>query len=226
MSHKLQWRKAIILSIVFHIFLVMGAGYLAAHMPISQAAEEKYVELELMNTAQPQALTDSVSPAMPTIPTSPSTPLAAAKQSTTSSSTSPSANTTPTVTTEGLTVTSVSGTAAGASSTEPAGNSNKTTGMNSNGSSIMPPSILNKIDPIYPQSARLAGIDGTVILTIQIYENGLPGNISIFRSSGNEELDKAAIVAVKQWRFVPAKDRTNNQPIICYTKMPISFHLK
>lgn len=227
MPHNLHWRKAVILSIIFHIFFVIGASYLVSHMPLSQAAEEKYVELELMNTVEPQGAVDSALSGMPisAAHTAQSMPLTTVNQPS-PSSTSPSLNATPLVTNEALTVTSISGTGVAPSSTGSAGNENNATTSKSNGSGIIPPSILNRINPTYPQSARQAGIEGTVILKIQIYENGHAGNVTVFRSSGNEELDNAAISTVKQWSFVPAKDRSSNQPIVCYTTMPISFHLK
>lgn len=229
MPHKLHWRKPVILSIIFHIFFVIGTSYLVSHMPLSQAAEEKYVELELMNTVEEQGEVDSALPAMPrsAIHTTQPIPLTTVNQPITSPSSAPSSVTAaPLVTSEPLTVTSVSGTGVTSSSAESAGAGNNATTTKSNGSGIIPPSILNRINPTYPQSARQAGIEGTVILKIQIHENGHAGNVTIFRSSGNEELDTAAISAVKQWRFVPAKDRTSNQPMVCYTTMPISFHLK
>lgn len=228
MSYNLHWRRAVILSIICHIFFIIGAGYLSAHIPATPVSEEKYVELELMNTPQAENVKDNASSNAPMSATqlSQSTPQSAINQQTSSLSTSESTNVMSVVTTEALTITSVSGNGTTPSATEVNSSGSKTTAIKSNGSGVIAPSILNKMDPTYPPSARLAGIEGTVILKIQIHENGRGGAITIFRSSGNDELDNAAIAAVKQWRFIPAKDRDSGQPITCYTTMPIAFHLK
>ena len=63
-------------------------------------------------------------------------------------------------------------------------------------------------------------------MRIEILANGRSGSIAVFRSSGHEILDDAAITTVEKWRFVPAKDRNSGQAIACYTTIPISFRLK
>lgn len=229
MAYNLRWRKAVLISCICHLFLFIGAGYLSAHMLTTPAIEEKYVELELMTERQAEDAKDTIpSTAAPSLPnSSQSTPLptenrqpsAAAPVSTTTASA---------VTTEALTVTSISGGDTGSGPAEPSAVSSSNTnytGTKSSGNNIIRPSILNKVNPVYPQSARSAGIEGTVVVKIQIFENGRSGSISISRSSQNEQLDNAAIAAVRQWQFVPAKDRDSGQAVACYTTIPISFRL-
>lgn len=91
---------------------------------------------------------------------------------------------------------------------------------------IIAPGILSQVAPHYPEEARQAGVQGTVLLTIQILVNGSAGQIVVYRSSGSEILDDAAIAAVKKWRFMPAKDRESGQAIVCYTKLPVVFKLR
>ena len=78
--------------------------------------------------------------------------------------------------------------------------------------------------PIYPTSARQQGIEGRVILHVVVTSNGLPKEIAIFESSGASMLDKAAIVAVAEWQFVPAtvKSKTVESRLL----IPIRFHLE
>jgi len=95
-----------------------------------------------------------------------------------------------------------------------------------NGSGIISPGILSQVEPTYPERARQAGLEGTVVLKIQILENGRPGHVGVYRSSGSDLLDDAAIDAVRQWRFIPAKNRASGQTIVCYTTMPVVFRLK
>jgi protein TonB len=91
---------------------------------------------------------------------------------------------------------------------------------------VIPPSVLSKTEPAYPHAARQAMMQGTVVLKIQILENGRPGTVSVLRSSGHDILDEAALTAVQQWRFTPAKDRDSGRTVICYSTLPVSFHVK
>lgn len=218
MAYNLRWRKAVMISCICHLFLFIGAGYLSAHMLTTPVSEEKYVELELMTERQAEDVKDNSSQSTP-LPTENRQPSAAAPVSRATASA---------VTTEALTVTSISGGDTGSGPAEPSAVSSSNTnytGTKSSGNNIIRPSILNKVNPVYPQSARSAGIEGTVVVKIQIFENGRSGSISISRSSQNEQLDNAAIAAVRQWQFVPAKDRDSGQAVACYTTIPISFRL-
>jgi periplasmic protein TonB len=47
--------------------------------------------------------------------------------------------------------------------------------------------------------------------------------VEIFKSSGYERLDKAALNAVKQWRFEPA--RKGGKALSAYVNVPLSFSL-
>ena len=77
--------------------------------------------------------------------------------------------------------------------------------------------------PSYPWQARRMGIEGRVVLQVEILQNGNAGRIEIRRSSGHELLDQAAIKAVGGWRFDPA--RIAGAPIIAWAEVPISFRL-
>jgi TonB family protein len=62
--------------------------------------------------------------------------------------------------------------------------------------------LVYRVNPIYPEQAKREGIHGTVKLTIIINEEGF-----VYEAKGNPEnnpiLEKAAIPAVKRWRFRP-----------------------
>jgi TonB family protein len=57
------------------------------------------------------------------------------------------------------------------------------------------------VEPVYPDAARQAGIDGVVILEALIGEDGKVMDARIMRSI--PELDEAALAAVRQWAFAP-----------------------
>lgn len=82
---------------------------------------------------------------------------------------------------------------------------------------------LNNPKPNYPAISRRAGEEGRVLFRVLVNANGEPESVEVSTSSGFERLDSAALEAVKQWRFVPAK--RNNQTISAYVTVPISFKL-
>ena len=57
------------------------------------------------------------------------------------------------------------------------------------------------VEPVYPEDARQAGIDGMVILEALIGEDGKVMDARIMRSI--PALDAAALAAVRQWAFTP-----------------------
>jgi TonB family protein len=61
--------------------------------------------------------------------------------------------------------------------------------------------LLERVEPDYPQAARLAGIQGAVILVVQIRPDGRVESAEV--QTGPTDLTAAAVAAVKQWRFRP-----------------------
>jgi protein TonB len=96
------------------------------------------------------------------------------------------------------------------------------------GESISPPQFgaayLNNPKPLYPASARRMGMEGTVMLKVLVSRDGGAVKIEIAQSSGHEILDKAAAEAVKNWRFVPA--RQGDSPLEEWVQVPVAFRLK
>ena len=91
---------------------------------------------------------------------------------------------------------------------------------------ITPPAVLSAPQPAYPQQARKDGSEGTVILAIEILASGQPGSVAVQRSSGHEELDEAAVKAVKNWRFTAARNGQTGQAVSCRTTLPVTFTLR
>ena len=61
--------------------------------------------------------------------------------------------------------------------------------------------------PAYPEAARLAENEGTVIVEALVDTDGKIADARIQKSSGNPALDQAALQAARQARFTPAKQR-------------------
>jgi len=66
------------------------------------------------------------------------------------------------------------------------------------------PRVVKKIDPIYPADVKAFGIEGTVSVFMLIDVDGQVIRVKVRHSSYNSDLDRAAVEAVKQWRFTPA----------------------
>jgi protein TonB len=77
--------------------------------------------------------------------------------------------------------------------------------------------------PEYPSLAQRRGWEGTVLLRVHVLASGKPGEIQIAKSSGRQQLDDAALNAVKRWSFVPAKQGDVAQD--GWVSVPIDFKI-
>ena len=80
-----------------------------------------------------------------------------------------------------------------------------------------------QVKPEFPESARKANAEGTTLLKVEVLANGRVGEIVVTRSSGRQDLDDAAIAAVKQWRFEPA--RRGSTAVAMWASLPVRFQL-
>ncbi len=83
---------------------------------------------------------------------------------------------------------------------------------------------LNNSRPPYPRNAHRFGIEGTVVLQAEVNEEGVPLQVRVFQSSGNELLDESALTTVAKWRFSPA--RKDGVIVRSFVKIPITFSLR
>lgn len=77
--------------------------------------------------------------------------------------------------------------------------------------------------PEYPSLAQRRGWEGTVLLRVHVLASGKPSEIQIAKSSGRQQLDDAALNAVKRWSFVPAKQGDVAQD--GWVSVPIDFKI-
>lgn len=82
---------------------------------------------------------------------------------------------------------------------------------------------LNNPPPAYPSLSRRMGEEGRVVLRVMVGTNGKPESVEVENGSGSERLDKAALEAVRKWKFIPA--RRNNEAISAYVLVPVKFSL-
>jgi protein TonB len=92
---------------------------------------------------------------------------------------------------------------------------------------IKPPkfgvSYLNNPVPSYPRFSRRKGEEGRVLLKVLVTAKGGPGQVEVENSSGYKRLDEAAINAVQNWRFIPA--RKGAEALSAYVLVPVKFSL-
>ncbi|KAF1703069.1 energy transducer TonB [Pseudoxanthomonas suwonensis] len=81
----------------------------------------------------------------------------------------------------------------------------------------------NMNPPRYPPAAARAGIEGEVILVIDVDANGNVTNVTVEKSSRNRDLDRAAIEAARKWRFNPAT--VGGQKSAGRVRVPVNFTL-
>lgn len=83
---------------------------------------------------------------------------------------------------------------------------------------------LNNPRPAYPLLARKLGLEGLVVLRVQVSAQGTPEQVALAQTSGAPLLDEAAQRAVQGWKFVPA--RRGDTPIAHIVDVPVRFQLK
>jgi len=89
---------------------------------------------------------------------------------------------------------------------------------------LIHPKYVENPKPLYPREARKKGYQGEVVLKVEILSNGRVGQMEVKKSSGHEILDRSALSAVKQWKFLPAKRGENAIPF--WVNIPIKFQLQ
>jgi protein TonB len=65
--------------------------------------------------------------------------------------------------------------------------------------------LVRHVAPAYPQTARERGQEGRVVVWLLVGADGTPAEVRVAQSSGVDALDAAAVAAVRQWRFEPAR---------------------
>ncbi|RFO98311.1 energy transducer TonB [Rhodoferax lacus] len=78
--------------------------------------------------------------------------------------------------------------------------------------------------PVYPPLSRRAGEEGRVLLHVLVEASGVAAQVEVRSSSGFERLDRAAMAAVRRWKFVPAKQGA--EAVAAWVLVPIVFGLK
>jgi periplasmic protein TonB len=86
---------------------------------------------------------------------------------------------------------------------------------------VRAPQKVSSVDPVYPAAARAARIEGIVIIEATIDAEGRVQSTTVLKSI--PLLDRAAVDAVRQWRFTPTL--LNGSPVSVILTVTVNFSL-
>jgi TonB family protein len=75
----------------------------------------------------------------------------------------------------------------------------------------------------YPSDARRAGVEGKVVLRLEVLASGRVGKVEVAASSGHSSLDNSAAEAAHDWTFYPAE--VNGVAVTQWVQKSYSFRL-
>lgn len=85
----------------------------------------------------------------------------------------------------------------------------------------VPPRRVHSVQPDYPEIARRAGVEGTVVLHITVGKDGRVEEARVVRSTTMGIFDEPAREAVLKWRFEPA--RVDGRPVRATFRQTLQF---
>ena len=83
--------------------------------------------------------------------------------------------------------------------------------------------VLSRTEPVYPPAAARRGVEGWVRLRFNVDAEGSVQNLAIVEAQPPNLFDRAALQAVRQWRFKPR--RVNGQAVTTPVVQTLSFRL-
>jgi protein TonB len=87
------------------------------------------------------------------------------------------------------------------------------------GGNIQESKLIRKVEPVYPELAKRARVQGKVVLVVTVDEEGSVADINI--ASGHPLLDEAAVTAVRQWKYSPTL--LNGEPVSVIATVTVTF---
>ncbi len=84
-------------------------------------------------------------------------------------------------------------------------------------------SALVQIEPLYPRKASLEGLEGYVTLSFDVAADGSTQNIQVIDANPERVFNKAAIRALKKWKYRPA---TENGQVTASYRQQVTLEFK
>jgi TonB family protein len=97
-------------------------------------------------------------------------------------------------------------------------------GRPAEGLGITAPVPTRKVAPAYPEEAKQDKVAGVVVLQLLIGTDGRVHEVEVLQDP-DPRLTKAAVEAVKQWEFEPARDK-DGKPLSVKSSVTLNFALK
>ncbi len=95
------------------------------------------------------------------------------------------------------------------------------------GSGVSFPVKIKEVKPAYTSDAMRAKVQGTVLLSCVVREDGTVGDIEVVRSLDSTfGLDQEAIKAARQWLFRPSIHQATGRPVPVEITIELSFNLR
>jgi TonB family protein len=91
------------------------------------------------------------------------------------------------------------------------------------GGEVQAPRIITKVQPVYPEKAKAAGIAGTVMLHAIISKEGNPLSLRVMNNQIDPDLARAAVEAVSKWHY--QSTLLNGEPVEVDTTIMVNFTL-
>ena len=91
------------------------------------------------------------------------------------------------------------------------------------GGNVSSANLIRKVSPVYPASAKAAGMQGSVELRATIDKEGAPIALQVRNLSVDPGLARSAIEAVSQWRYQPTL--LNGEPVEIETAITVHYTL-
>ena len=91
-------------------------------------------------------------------------------------------------------------------------------------SGVVPPQVLFRIDPKYPELARSVRREGAVVIEAEIATDGSLRSARVVSSPLGFGLEQSALDAIRAWRFAPA--RFGDRPVSVYYRWNVLFSLR
>lgn len=87
---------------------------------------------------------------------------------------------------------------------------------------VREPKLISSTAPVYPPVAKQSNVQGDVVVSASVDANGKVGELAIL--SGPDALRRAAVDAVRQWKYQPAT--SNGTPVPSQVTVKVEFRLR
>ena len=89
------------------------------------------------------------------------------------------------------------------------------------GGNVQESKLIRGVEPVYPELAKRARIQGRVVLVVTVDEQGNVAEVKV--NSGHPLLNEAVVTAVRQWKYSPTL--LNGEPVPVIATVTVRFDL-